>query len=77
MILSIGLYAAIVLLTLAALIVLGYKPRTEINTVFDKYRRTPALRRTVTAWFFVMIVVFLFVQALRLPFLKYVLRRLP
>jgi len=72
MIFSIGLYASVVLLTLAALIVLGYKPRTEINTVFDKYRRTPALRRTVTAWFYVMIIVFLFVQGLRLPFVKYV-----
>ncbi len=72
---SIGLYAAIVLLTLAALILLGYKPRAEINAVFDKYLRTPALRRTVTAWFFVMALVFLFVQGLRIPFVKYVMTK--
>lgn len=76
MILSIGLYAAVVLLSLAALILLGYKPRTEINTVFDQYRRTPALRRTVTAWFFVMAVVFVIVQGLRLPFAEYVVGQL-
>lgn len=73
MILSIGLYAAVVLFTLAALIILGYKPRTEINKVFDEYRRTPALRRTVTAWFFVMAIVFVIVQGLRVPFAKYVI----
>lgn len=76
MIFSIGIYAAVVLLTLAALIVLGYKPRTEINKVFDEYRRTPALRRTVTAWFFVMAIVFILVQGLRIPFIKYVLSEL-
>lgn len=75
MILSIGIYAAVVLLSLAALIVLGYKPRTEINTVFDQYRRTPALRRTVTAWFFVMAVVFVIVQGLRVPFAKYAIEK--
>lgn len=72
MIFSIAVYAATVALALAALILLGYKPRTEINEVFDRYRRTPALRRTVTAWFFVMGAVFVFVQALRFPFVKYV-----
>jgi len=55
---------------------LGYKPRTEINTVFDQYRRTDSLRRTVTAWFVVMAVVFVFVQGLRVPFVKYVMGRL-
>ncbi len=76
MILSIGIYTALVVLLLAALIMLGYKPRTEINTVFDQYRRTPALRRTVTAWFFVMAIVFVFVQGLRIPFVKYVLEEI-
>ncbi len=71
MILSISIYALVILVSLSLLIVLGYKPRTEINTVFDQYRRTPALRRTVTAWFFVMAVVFVFVQGLRWPFFKY------
>jgi cellulose synthase (UDP-forming) len=76
MTLSIFLYAVIVGCSLAALIVLGYKPRTEINRVFNEYRRSPALRRTVTAWFFVLGAVFVFVQSLRLPFYKYVFSQL-
>jgi len=64
------------MLTLAALIVLGYKPRTEINHIFDQYRRSAALRRTVTAWFFVMAVVFVLVQGLRIPFFKYVFEKM-
>lgn len=76
MILSIFLYAVFVGCSLAALIVLGYKPRTEINHVFEQYRRTAALRRTVTAWFFVLAVVFVFAQSLRLPFFKYVFGQL-
>ena len=50
MIFSILVYAASAALALLALIVLGYKPRTEINKTFHAYRRTPALRKTVTAW---------------------------
>lgn len=76
MILSISIYALVVLISLTLLIVLGYKPRTEINTVFDQYRRTPALRRTVTAWFFVMAIVFVFVQGLRIPFVIYVMEKI-
>ncbi|MBK8127385.1 MAG: glycosyltransferase [bacterium] len=76
MILSIALYTVLVLAALAALILLGYKPRTEIGAVFERYRRTDALRRTVTAWFVVMAVVFVFVQVLRFPFIKYAAQRI-
>jgi cellulose synthase (UDP-forming) len=76
MIFSISAYAVAVALALFALIMLGYKPRTEINKTFDAYRRTPALRKTVTAWFVVLGATFLFVQGLRLPFYKYVFSEL-
>ncbi|MCB1060793.1 MAG: glycosyltransferase [Calditrichaeota bacterium] len=76
MILSILIYAIFVGCSLAALILLGYKPRTEINHVFEQYRRSAALRRTVTAWFFVLGLVFVVVQTLRWPFFKYVFYQL-
>ncbi|MCC6477442.1 glycosyltransferase [bacterium] len=76
MIFSILVYAASAALALLALIVLGYKPRTEINKTFHAYRRTPALRKTVTAWFVVLAMTFIVVQTLRLPFYKYVFTEL-
>lgn len=53
-----------------------YRRPGRVNEIFDQYRRTGSLRVTITLWFGVMAVTFLFVQWLRLPFFRYVLEKI-